>query len=390
MPPLVLWKGASVRTNDYKLLDRLIGERYRIGGTEFYVHKYLGPMPQGNTGDFTQPNTALNAVNNDESNVLEIQDTLNMEIRDRKYADDVFSLKGHYQLSDTEFDLRQFGLFLSNSTIFITFHLNDMVNSMGRTLMSGDVIEIPHRIDDLALGDFSLTKYYVVQEGSRPAEGYSPTWWPHMWRVKCDPMTDSQEFRDILQKPATDINGDPIPNPNGTGELTLADILSTYNREIQINDQILAQAIQEVPFKNLQGQQFYVLAGDLQKPVTIWAGDGIPPNQSKPVATGTSFPAGAPAGDWILRIDYNPPQLYERIKLPNESLPTNNIPRSDDKYAWRLHEIDYRTSWAPANTVLTSFINNAGTETTLEDGSVVPERQNIRTVVKAKLDPDII
>jgi len=125
----VLWKGASVRTNDYKLLDRLIGERYRIGGTEFYIHKYLGPMPQGTTGDFTQPNTALNAVNNDESNVLEIQDTLNMEIRDRKYADDIFSLKGHYQLSDTEFDLRQFGLFLSNSTIFITFHLNDMVNS---------------------------------------------------------------------------------------------------------------------------------------------------------------------------------------------------------------------------------------------------------------------
>lgn len=390
MPPLTLWKGASVRTNDYKLLDRLIGERYRIGGTEFYVHKYLGPMPQGNTGDFTQPNTALNAANTDESNVLEIQDTLNMEIRDRKYADDVFSLKGHYALSDTEFDLRQFGLFLSNSTIFITFHLNDMVNSIGRTLMSGDVIEIPHRRDDLALGDFSLTKYYVVQEGSRPAEGYSPTWWPHMWRVKCDPLTDSQEFRDILQKPATDINGDPIPNPNGTGELTLADILSTYNKELQINDQILAQATQEVPFKNLQGQQFYVLAGDLQKPVTIWAGDGIPPNQSKPVATGIAFPPMAPAGDWLLRIDYNPPQLYERIRLPNDSAASNNTALPSDKYAWRLHEIDYRTSWAPANTVLTSFINNAGTETTLQDGSVVPERQNIRTVVKAKLDPDII
>lgn len=386
----MLWKGPAVRTNDYKLFDRLISERYRIGGTEFYVHKYLGPIPQGDTGDLSQPNTALDAFNNDESNVLEIQDVLNMEIRNRKYSNDVYSLMGHYQISDTEFDLRQFGLFLSNSTVFITFHLNDMVNSIGRTLMSGDVIEIPHRRDDLALGDFSLSKYYVVQEGSRPAEGYSPSWWPHLWRIKCDPMPDSEEFRDILQKPATDLNGDPLTNPNGTGDLTLADILSTYNREIQINDQILAQAEKEVPFKNLQGQQFYVLAGDLNDPVTIWAGNGIPPNQSKPVEAGVTFPAGAPAGSWLLRIDYNPPQLYERIRLPNDSSATDNTPRPNDKYVWKLHEIDYRTSWHPANTVLTGFINNATTETTLQDGSVVPERQNIRTVVKAKLDPDII
>lgn len=378
MPPLTLWKGAAVRTNDYKLIDRLIGERYRIGGTEFYIHKYLGPMPQGASGDPTQPNTLLDAANTGRDPVLEIQDVLNMEIRDRKYDNDVYSLKGEYRVSDTEFDLRQFGLFLSNSTIFITFHLNDMVNSIGRTLMSGDVIEIPHRRDDLALGDFSLSKYYVVQEGARPAEGYSPTWWPHIWRVKCDPITDSQEYRDILQKPATDLNGDPIPNPNGTGQLTLADMLSTYNREIEINDQIVAQAVKEVPFRNLQGQQFYVLAGDLNKPVTIFAGDGIPPNQSKPVKTAVSFPQGAPAGDWVLRVDYTPPQLYQRVELES------NV------RVWKLHEIDYRTSWTPSTNALASYINNAGTETTLQDGSVVPQRQDLRMVLKAKLDPDII
>ena len=378
MPPLTLWKGPSVRTNDYRLFDRLIGERYRIGGTEFYIHKYLGPMPQGDTGDFSQPNTALNAVNTDTGNVLEIQDVLNMEIRDRKYDNDVYSLKGHYQISDTEFDLRQFGLFLSNDTIFITFHLNDMVNSVGRTLMSGDVIEIPHRRDDYALGDFSLAKYYVVQEGARPAEGYSPTWWPHIWRVKCNPITDSQEYRDILQKPATDLNGDPIPNPNGTGTLTLSDILSTYNREIEINDQIVAQATREVPFRNLQGQQFYVLQGDLNKPVTIFAGDGIPPNQSKPVKTGITFPQGSPAGTYVLRIDYSPPQLYQKIQLEG------------NRTVWRLHEIDYRGSWTPSNSLLASYINNAGTITKLNNGAEVPTRQDLRTTLKPRLDPDII
>ena len=377
MPPLTLWKGASVRTNDYKLFDRLISEEYRVGGTEFLVHKYLGPKPSNASGDFTLPNTALDSLNSGTTNVLEIQDVLNMEIRDRAYDQDVVALKGHYAISDTEFDLRQFGLFLSNETIFITFHLNDMVNSVGRTLMSGDVIEISHRRDDLALGDFVLPKYYVVQEGARPAEGYSPTWWPHIWRVKCDPITDSQEYRDILQKPATDLNGDLIPNPNGTGTLTMADMLSTYNREIAINDQIVAQATAEVPFRNLQGQQFYVLEGQLNQPVSILSTDGIPPNQSNPVTTSISFPPGAPAGTWVLRVDYSPPQLFQRVQQGNNAV-------------WTRHEIDYRTSWTPSTAALAGFINNSNVTSTLQNGVVVSQQQDLRTVLRAKLDPDII
>ena len=377
MPPLTLWKGASVRTNDYKLFDRLISEEYRVGGTEFLVHKYLGPKPSNASGDFTLPNTALDSLNSGTTNVLEIRDVLNMEIRDRAYDQDVVALKGHYAISDTEFDLRQFGLFLSNETIFITFHLNDMVNSIGRTLMSGDVIEISHRRDDLALGDFVLPKYYVVQEGARPAEGYSPTWWPHIWRVKCDPITDSQEYRDILQKPATDLNGDLIPNPNGTGTLTMADMLSTYNREIAINDQIVAQATAEVPFRNLQGQQFYVLEGQLNQPVSILSTDGIPPNQSNPVTTSISFPPGAPAGTWVLRVDYSPPQLFQRVQQGNNAV-------------WTRHEIDYRTSWTPSTAALAGFINNSNVTSTLQNGVVVSQQQDLRTVLRAKLDPDII
>ena len=95
MPPLTLWKGAAVRTNDYKLFDRLIGEQYRVGGTEFNIHKYLGPKPGNVSGDFTQPNTALDALNSGQDNVLQISDVLNMEIRNRAYDQDVISLKGH-------------------------------------------------------------------------------------------------------------------------------------------------------------------------------------------------------------------------------------------------------------------------------------------------------
>lgn len=374
MPPLTLWKGVNVKTNDYKFFDRKIGETFRIGGTELWIHKYLGPSAQPNTGDATQPEISS-------SDPMAIQDMLNMEIRDRKYDPDVYSLKGHYAVSDTEFDLRQFGLFLSNDTIFITFHLNDMVNSIGRTLMSGDVIEVLHRRDDLVLGQEGngISKYYVVDEGTRPAEGYSPTWWAHMWRVKCSPMPDSQEFKDILGMPARDINGDVVSKPDGS-TTTLKDLLSTYQNEIDITNAIVAQAEAEVPFRNFQTGQFYVLTGDLGKPVSVWAGDGIPPNNSKPVESGTAFPITPLIGDYFLRTDYVPNMLFRRDAVGNTVAGTGK---------WIRCEINWRDSWQPANRILTSFINNS-TQTTLQDGSVIPEQQDIRTALKAKLDPDII
>lgn len=367
MPPLTLWKGVNVKTNDYKFIDKIVGEYYRVSGTEIWVHKYLGPA--------TVPGAAASAT----APELQIQDVLNMEIRDRKYDPDVYSLKGHYTVSDTEFDLRQFGLFLSNDTVFITFHLNDMVNSIGRTLMSGDVVEVLHRRDDLVLGsDVSISKYYVIQEGTRPAEGWSPTWWNHMWRVKCTPITDSQEYKDILNLPATDINGDPVPNANGSGTITLSDLISTYNTEISLNNAVVAAATAEVPFRNLQTAQFYMLPCEANERPSILVSDGIPPNESKPVPSGTSFPNNALIGDYFLRVDYSPAMLFKR-----------ELGKITGSAIWVRTEINWRTSWTPANTLLTSFINNTN-QTTLQDGSVIAEQQDIRLALKAKLDPDIV
>lgn len=365
MPPLSLWRGINVKTKDYQFIDRQISGMYRIGGTEFWIHKYLGPGASS-TGGAMPASSA-------ETPELQIQDMVNMEIRDRKYDPDVYSLKGHYQVSDTEFDLRQFGLFLSNETIFITFHLNDMVDSIGRKLMSGDVIEILHQRDDLVLGQsVPVSKYYVIEDGTRPAEGYSPTWWAHMWRVKCNPITDSQEYRDILQAPLKNSDGDLVPNADGSGITSLADLLSTYNYNLQINDAVLAEAAAAVQFRNTQGAHFYVLAGDLDKPVSVWAGDGIPPNASKPVSSGSVFPTHPHVGEYFVRTDYSPPVLYRRAEN-----------------RWTRAEINWRDSWLPSNRVLTSFINNTN-ETTLTDGSVVPQQTNLRNTIKPKLDPDLI
>lgn len=372
MPPLSLWRGVAVKTNDYKLTDRLVGEQYRVGGTEFYIHKYIGVYDQGMNGD---PSVNLDKTGNNDP-TLTIGDVVNMENRNRKYDPDVYSLRGHYQVSDTEFDLRQFGLFLSNETIFVTFHLNNMVDQLGRRLMSGDVIEILHQRDDLVEGSpAAISKYYVVEEGTRPAEGYSPTWWPHLWRVKCNPITDSTEFSDIFDKPLLDASGDTVPNPNGNGnDLSIKDILSTRDDELKINDAIVAAAEAEVPFRYFQSQQFYILPNESPNffGQDIWTGAGIPPNGSNPVDSGRTWPSNPLIGDYFLRTDYSPPQLYQR-----------------QSGKWVRIQTAWRNTWQPANQTLVSFINNTNT-TIMTDGTVVKQQQNLRTAGKPKLDPDII
>ena len=196
MPRLSLWK--PTKGNDFKFMDNRIREQFIIGGTGINIHKYMGPVNQGDLKKADQPMYTNNSVTN-------IQDLLFLENRDRKYEKDVTFMKGVYNVQDIDFDLSQFGLFLQNDTVFITFHLSDMVNVLGRKLLSGDVIELPHLKDDYALEDEnvdkvyeSLKRYYVVQDGSRAAEGFSQTWYPHLWRVKCTPLVDAQEYRDIL------------------------------------------------------------------------------------------------------------------------------------------------------------------------------------------------
>ena len=46
MPRLSLWR--PEKGNDYKFFDQRMSEMFTIGGTDIYVHKYLGPIDQPN------------------------------------------------------------------------------------------------------------------------------------------------------------------------------------------------------------------------------------------------------------------------------------------------------------------------------------------------------
>ena len=93
---------------------------FTVGGTDLHLHKYLGPYDQGDTqkdgeASPSQPNYAGSEVNE-----TTIQDLLFLENRDRKYSPDIYTVRGIYNVQDQDFNLSQFGMFLSNDTLFLS------------------------------------------------------------------------------------------------------------------------------------------------------------------------------------------------------------------------------------------------------------------------------
>jgi len=347
MPRLSLWK--NEKTNDFHFMDRVIREQFMVGGTGVLVHKYLQPADQGASTDITKPNYRADDVLNE----TKIQDLLFLENRDRIYDPDVYELRGVYNVGDQDFDLTQFGLFLSADTIFITFHTNDMVDRMGRKLMAGDVVELPHVRDDLLLDQSkpAINKFYVVQDASRAAEGFSQTWYPHIWRIKASPMTDAQEYRDILQQ----------KSDNGVD--TLKDALSTYQKELQISNAIVAQGEALAP--NLLDDQSNLIGQPIKQYQTD---EDRVYEHGEDLQSGLSFPLNPHQGDFFLRTDYNPPSLFAFRGTRWQRIDMNN----------GVKDVQNRV----LNAV--PFINNPNT--TVVGNKEVPERQALSQIILPKAD----
>ena len=400
MPRLSLWKDGK-HTADYKFFDQRINEMFTVGGVGINVHKYLGPnAASGETGDLADA-TQPNYTNQSEKN---IQDFLFLENRDRKYDTSVYNMRGVYTPASQDFDLTQFGLLNANDTLYIVFHHNEMVDILGRKIMNGDVLELQNLIDYEPLDDdlpATLKRYYVVSDATRASEGFSASWWSHLWRVKVTPLVDSQEYKDIINK----INGstDEEYNPEGT-DTSLSDLLSQYNKNIEINDAIIAQAEEEVPESGYDTSRFYVVPTDengkalnpkgktsddtslvsddsendtSNTRVTprrdqqgYLVGDGLAPN-GFPVSSGTTFPTNPVQGDFALRLDYKPNRLFRY-----------------DGTRWVKVEDDVRTNLTPGasnQTQRSGFVNNSNTYTTV-DGKTYEERQGLSDVLTAKAD----
>jgi len=394
MPRLSLYR--PEKGNDFRFIDRAINEQFQVGGTDVYIHKYLGPVsPQEGDSSPAQPNQT------NEIPELGIQDLLFLENRDRHYSEDVYVIRGIYTLQDIDFNLSQFGLFLQNDNIMVTFHLRSSVDALGRKIMAGDVLELPHQKDEYALDDslVALKRFYVVSEVTRPATGYSQTWYPHLIRAKCQPLVDSQQFKEIFDKDAGADDGS-----------TLRNLISEYQKSIDINNQVILQAEEDVPKSGYETRHLFVIPVeegtgfvnvlDASETIDItenafdasavlstpnknyyvgWlTGDGVPPNGS-PYNFGITFPPNPVEGEFFLRTDYLPNRMYRYngthwIKFEDNVRMTTSmlgLTQTNDPELIRQK-------------LKASFINNENTSTIA--GEVVKEKQALSKALKPKAD----
>jgi hypothetical protein len=387
MPRLSIFK--PEKGNDYKFFDRNIKEMFTVGGTDLHFHKYLGPYDQGDANKDGEASPTQPQYSGDSLNERTIQDLLFLENRDRKYSPDVYVVRGIYNVQDIDLNLSQFGMFLQNDTIFLTVHMNDIVERLGRKPMSGDVIEFPHMKEDYSLDEsipIALKRYYVIEDVNRAAEGFSPTWWPHLLRLKLKTLVDAQEFRDIIGDATT------------TG--SIANYMSTYNREKTINDQVVAQAETDSPKAGFNYKQYYVAPIDergnirtdnvqstdrISSNKTINAtidtpaashygfyldGDGVAPN-GNPAGFGITFPtSNVDTGDYFLRTDYLPNRLFRYDGL--------RWIKIEDSVRITMSNTDTKENWK------TKFVNASGT--TNINGLTVDQRQSLTNALKPKAD----
>ena len=394
MPRLSLYK--PEKGNDYTFLDKTVVEMFTVGGTDVFVHKYLGPRnPTEAESTAAQPHYAGGVK---ETN---IQDMLFLENRDRKYDQNIYSLRGIYNVQDIDFDMSQFGLFLQNDTLFMTIPITTSVKTLGRKVMPGDVFELPHLKDEYALNDFNvaLKRFYVVEDVNRAAEGFSQTWYPHLYRVKLKQIYDSQEFKDILDKDAG----------AGTGQ-TLRDVLSTYEKEMQINNAVVAQAEADAPKSGYDTKSFYTLQTDDQgKPELVTTdistldtstantltdrvnqtptkegydgyliGEAYVNEKGEPIGApngeqfgfGISFPTQSDKGSYFLRTDFLPNRLFR--------YDGGRWVKMEDNIRMTLSNTDSRSN------LKGTFINN--TTTSNIGGETVEQRQSLSKALKPKAD----
>lgn len=358
MPRITLWN--KDKSNDYNFHDRISGEMTDLGGTGVYIHKYIG------TG---------------EGDETVIDDLVFLENRKRKYDDTIYELRGHYNPQDSDFDLSQFGLFLSNDIFFVEFHISNMVKRLGRKLMSGDVLELPHLREfyDLDENKPATNKFFVVEDASKSSSGYGPSWWPHFWRVRVKALTASEEYQDILGASSTgrvlDADGNEViaeadsGHGSADGTTGLIDIISDKNKQTCITEAIQEEAEGDVKYDPtyFDSYHYYIVKDENGTWIVPWGtGDGEPPNGQEVTGSGDSFPDTLVDGDFYLRTDFDPPALYEK---------------QGSKF--KRVEGDLRKEWTGANRTLDKFIDN---DETFVDNDCKEEksRQPLRRAVIPK------
>lgn len=310
-------------------LGRLMKQHIDMSGIFCNVYRFLGTFGQdedslGIKKDDKKSEQTLEESGQEPTDIgsfLGVQDTILNEDRDREYDfDEIPVIKGVYTVSQNELEYARFGLALSNDIITMEFHQGSLEAELGRRLIPGDVVELPH-LREVGVDGRIANKWYEVASPTWSPSGYDPMYARHVAGVILKPLRHQQEFLDLFDR------------EDEYGK-TLAEQASNRDAMMAVTEANQDHA-EEHAYTTWWDTtiMWFDVEHPSQRPYR-WYDSDNPPN-GEPVAQGGYFPSGPNEGDWYLRVDLNPNRLYRF---------------QEDR--WKLHQVDQKREWQPYNWVV--------------------------------------
>ena len=313
--PLELVPLDNQKSKDSAFLGGVIEELFTVAGVPCYVYLYQGVFDQ--TKDDGSDELLSEIMNFKEGDdLLAVQDSTLGENRDRKYSEDAVRLKGIYAVSENELDFARFGLLISNDIMQIEFHKEDMERKLGRRLIPGDVVEMPH-LRETGIDGRVTNRFYSVENVVRAPASFDHTYNYHVLAATMTPMRDAQEFIDIMER------------EDKYGK-TLSEQAGNRQQQLQTTAHVQDQANDAAYTTWFDTTSLWVTDEGKVQPIPWWD-DGRPPNGQK-ANTSSEFPSDPEDGDYIIRVDFFPNRLYRF---------------NEDRDKWELKEYDNKRQWQP-------------------------------------------
>lgn len=305
-----------------------------------------------------------------------IEDKVLLENRNREYDVDPTPIKAYYEISESIGEVSIFGLETPSFIINASVSFSSCVALLGRSIIVGDIIEIPAEMQFTPNLERVL-RYMEVTDVSWDLSGYTPGWKPTLLKVVMQPAMASQETQDIFGD-LRDIEDEvgSVTNKNDTPYQDYNDVDRWIEAEAKDNTPELGadasntvRAWEEHEIEAARNQGIELQKIGLHS-TGLYVEDALPPND-EPYTEGDNFPDNPNDGDYH-RLTYN---------NVDRNIPARLYRYSKTKGRWIYLETDKRDLYDPYKPVMRDFLNT-------NDALTYKVSQKYRNHIKDDCPPD--
>lgn len=273
-----------------------------------------------------------------------IQDFVLLENRDRDYSTTSIQLKCSYDMNESMTDLAKFGIMLPDQYNFVVSFAM-MVQKLGRPVVVGDIVELPSQLQyDANLN--CVRKYLEVTDTMWSSEGFTPSWYPTLFKFVAVPALATQETRDIFgtagdyKKSAGSIN-DFL---NGNIPIDLLNVKAA--------DDIKQQSSEMVPERGsdvsdvVSGMDIRDTRGSYDG-TDLYVEDAIPPNNQPYTELVNTWPSNPQDGDW-----------HRMLQDPALRIPAVLYRYNGVKKRWIKTEVDRRDAYISYKPTINNIVTS--------------------------------